>query len=55
MNQLGKIAKENTRILITLPIKLKDQLTDLAKADERTLTNLILKIMKSYVDENTCE
>lgn len=43
------------RILISIPDELKEQLTDLAKKEDRSLTNLIFTILKKHVEENTCD
>jgi len=55
---LGNYSNKNTpnkRILITIPEDLKEQLTNLAKKDDRTFTSLVLRILKRFVEENTRE
>lgn len=43
------VSKDNTRTLITLPKELKAKLEELAKQDERSFNNLVLKVLKDYV------
>lgn len=43
------VSKDNTRTLITLPKELKTKLEKLAKEDERSFNNLVVKILKDYV------
>ena len=43
------ISKDNTRTLITIPKELKKQLEELAKKDNRSFNNLVVKILKDYV------
>lgn len=43
------VSKDNTRTLITLPKELKAKLEELAKKDERSFNNLVLKVLKDYV------
>ncbi|NFH40810.1 ribbon-helix-helix domain-containing protein [Clostridium sporogenes] len=47
------ISKDNTRTLITIPKELKKQLEQLAKDDHRSFNNLVVKILKSYVDNSS--
>lgn len=42
------ISKSNTRTLITIPKELKIKLEQLATKDDRSLNNLIIKILKEY-------
>jgi len=49
------ISSKSTRILITIPKDLKEQLTELARKDDRTFTNLVLIALKKFVNENTYE
>jgi predicted HicB family RNase H-like nuclease len=43
------ISKDNTRTLITIPKELKKQLEEIAKQDNRSFNNLVVKILKDYV------
>lgn len=43
------ISKNNTRTLITIPKELKKQLEEIAKQDNRSFNNLVVKILKDYV------
>lgn len=43
------ISDKNTRTLITLPKELKAALEKLAEEDNRSLNNLIAKILSDYV------
>lgn len=43
------ISKDNIRTLITIPKELKKQLEKLAKNDNRSFNNLVVKILKDYV------
>lgn len=43
------ISKDNTRTLITIPKELKKQLEEIAKQDNRSFNNLVIKILKDYV------
>ena len=47
------ISKDNTRTVITIPKELKKQLEDIAKKDNRSFNNLIIKILKDYVSNST--
>jgi len=42
------VSKTNTRTLITIPKELKTKLEQLAAKDDRSLNNLIIKILKEY-------
>jgi hypothetical protein len=39
------VGKDKTRILLTLPMDLKDELTNEAKRDNRSLNNYILNLL----------
>jgi hypothetical protein len=39
------VGKDKTRILLTLPMDLKDELTKEAKMDNRSLNNYILNLL----------
>ena len=43
------ISKKNTRTLITLPKELKEQLEAIAKNDNRSFNNLVVKILSDFV------
>lgn len=45
------ISKDNTRTLITIPKELKKQLEEIAKQDNRSFNNLVIKILKDYVNK----
>ncbi len=47
------ISKDNTRTVITIPKELKKQLEDIAKKDNRSFNNLIIKILKDYVSNSS--
>jgi hypothetical protein len=44
------ISKENERTLITIPKKLKLYLKKLAEKENRSFNNLVINILKIYVD-----
>ena len=43
--------KINTRLNLTIPRDLKKQLEELARIQNRSTTNLIITILKDYVEE----
>jgi Arc-like DNA binding domain. len=43
------ISEKNTRTLITLPKELKEQLEAIAKNDNRSFNNLVVKILSDFV------
>jgi predicted HicB family RNase H-like nuclease len=47
------ISKDNTRTLITIPKELKKQLEEIAKQDNRSFNNLVVKILKDYVSNSS--
>jgi len=47
------ISKDNTRTVITIPKELKKQLENLAKQDSRSFNNLVIKILKDYVNNSS--
>jgi predicted HicB family RNase H-like nuclease len=47
------ISKDNTRTVITIPKELKKQLEELAKQDNRSFNNLVIKILKDYVSNSS--
>ena len=49
------ISKDNTRTIITLPKDLKEKLEILAKADNRSLNNLIVTNLLKLAEESNQE
>ena len=45
----GYISDDNTRISLTIPKDMKEILTVVAKGQNRSLNNLIITILKSYI------
>ena len=45
------ISKDNTRIALTIPKKLKNELEKLAQKENRSLNNLILTLIKKSLNE----
>ena len=45
----GNISKDNTRTNITIPKTLKAKLEALAKQDQRSFNNLVIKVLTDYV------
>ena len=45
---MGKISEENTRYVTTLPKTLKQDLEQIAAKDNRSLNNLIVKVLKDF-------
>ena len=43
------ISDKNTRIIVTIPKELKATIEALAKKDDRSTNNLIIKILSDYV------
>ena len=43
---MGNIGEDKTRIILTVPKDLKEILTEIAKDENRSLTNLIVTILK---------
>jgi metal-responsive CopG/Arc/MetJ family transcriptional regulator len=46
---MGNIGEDKTRVIVTLPKELKETLSEIAKEENRSLTNLIVTIMKDFV------
>ena len=46
------IGKNNTRMIVTIPINLKEQLDALAEEEGRSTSNLVVKIVKEYIEQN---
>lgn len=49
INMGGNISKDNTRTNITIPKTLKAKLEALAKQDQRSFNNLVIKVLTDYV------
>lgn len=47
---MGKISEMNTRTILTLPKELKKELELIAKEENRSLNNLMLTVLKKFVD-----
>jgi hypothetical protein len=48
---MGTIANENTRILVTLPKELKQQLEAKAREHDRSISNYIVTLIKKDLTE----
>ena len=48
---MGKISTNNTRTLITIPKDLKLKLEETSKTQNRTFNNLIITILKDYIEK----
>lgn len=46
---MGKIANTNTRTNITISKEMKEQLTNIAKSENRSFNNLVITILKDYL------
>lgn len=46
----GKIAAHNTRTNITISKELKSQLEEVAKQQNRSFNNLVISILKEYIN-----
>lgn len=44
------VSKDKTGVLVNMDKELKEQLAKLAKEQNRSLSNLIVTVLKSYVD-----
>lgn len=44
------VSKDKTGVLVNMDKELKEKLTKLAKEQNRSLSNLIVTVLKSYVD-----
>ena len=51
INMGGNISKDNTRTNITIPKTLKAELEALAKQDQRSFNNLVIKILTNYAEK----
>lgn len=47
------ISKDNTRTQLTISKELKKQLEDMAKEQNRSFNNLVINILKTYVDDSS--
>ena len=47
------ISKDNTRTVITIPKELKKKLEKIAKQDDRSFNNLVIKILKDFVSNSS--
>lgn len=48
----GSISDENTRLPVTIPKELKDRAAFVAKCEHRSLSNLIVTVLSTYVDQH---
>lgn len=48
----GKISDKNTRIIVTIPKDLKLQAEIIAAKEDRSLSNLVVSLIRKYVNEN---
>jgi metal-responsive CopG/Arc/MetJ family transcriptional regulator len=46
---MGNIGEDKTRVIVTLPKELKVTLSEIAKEENRSLTNLIVTILKDFI------
>ena len=46
------ISKDNTRTQLTISKELKQQLENIAKEQNRSFNNLVITILKSYIDDS---
>lgn len=46
---MGNIGEDKTRVIVTLPKELKETLSEISKEENRSLTNLIVTILKDFV------
>ena len=51
----GTISSNNTRTNITFPTELTHQLEELAKEQNRSFNNLVITILKTYVDNKSAK
>jgi len=47
------ISKDNTRTLITIPKYLKEKLESIAKEQNRSFNNLLITVLKEYVENSS--
>jgi predicted HicB family RNase H-like nuclease len=48
---MGKIADTNTRTMLTISKEMKSALVEIAKAENRSFNNLVITILKDYLQE----
>lgn len=46
---MGNIGEDKTRVIVTLPKELKETLSEIAKEENRSLTNLIVTILRDFI------
>ena len=46
---MGNIGEDKTRVIVTLPKELKVTLSEIAKEENRSITNLIVTILKDFI------
>jgi metal-responsive CopG/Arc/MetJ family transcriptional regulator len=46
---MGNIGEDKTRVIVTLPKEMKETLSEIAKEENRSLTNLIVTILKDFI------
>ena len=46
-------SKDNTRTQLTISKELKQQLEKIAKEQNRSFNNLVITILKSYIDDSS--
>lgn len=47
------VGKDKVRILITVPKEMKENLEILAEKETRNVSNLIVTVLKDYINKNT--
>lgn len=47
------ISKDNTRTQLTISKELKQQLEKIAREQNRSFNNLVITILKSYIDDSS--
>jgi len=50
---MGKISDTNTRTIITMPKEIKAKLEQLAKEENRSLSNYILNVLQNNIGKST--
>ncbi|CEP46364.1 Uncharacterised protein [[Clostridium] sordellii] len=46
------LGKDKTRVLVNLPIELKEEIEKYAKEENRSLSNYIVNLIINYKDDN---
>lgn len=49
------IGADKTRIVITMPIEIKDKIDALAKADNRHTSNYILNVLLKHIEQEEAD